>query len=229
MTDNSKIKSIVLHTVTPLIIASLVCSILLIVMIKPYDKAKVYLNIAFMDDLKTDPENINSGLIIRDNKIVEDYSGKTSDTGKILRPKYGEMYAIIKSESLSLDIPVYWGCDIELYERGACQSTGSVVVGDKGNSVISAHEDTYFSELTSLKKGDKVVIMTNYGEFTYKVKELISFNKNNNKYVVPTEDTRLTLYTCKKNVLGSSDGRVGVVCELTDKKFYVGAGEEDAE
>ncbi len=225
MTDNSKLKSIILHTVTPLIIASLVCGILMIVMIKPYDKAKVYLNIAFMDDLKTNPENISSGLIIRDNKIVEDFSGKTYDNGEIIRPKYGEMYAVIKSDRLSLDVPVYWGCDIQLYERGACQSTGSVVIGDKGNSVISAHEDTFFSELSSLKVGDTVTIRTNYGEFTYKVKELISFNKNNNKYVVPSEDTRLTLYTCKKNVLGSSDGRIGVICEPTGRKFYVGTGE----
>ena len=228
MADSSKLRSIALHIVTPLIVAAISCGILLIAMIKPYDKAKVYLNIAFMDDLKTNPENINSGLIIRDNEIVEEYTGTTSETGEIIRPQYGEMYANIRCSRMSLDIPVYWGSDIELYERGACQSTGSVVVGDVGNSVISAHEDTFFSELSSLQVGDEVIIKTNYGEFTYKVRELISFKRDNNKYVVPTEDTRLTLYTCKKNVLGSSDERIGVICEPTGKKFYIPAGEEAA-
>ncbi|MBR4626422.1 MAG: class D sortase [Ruminococcus sp.] len=226
---NSKKKSIVLHAVTPLIVAALVCGILMIAMIKPYDRAKVYLHIAFMDELKTDPDNISSGLIIRDNRIIEDYSGEFTYSGELIRPKYGEMYAIIKSSSLSLDVPVYWGSDIELYERGACQSTGSVLVGDKGNSVISAHEDTYFSELSGLKKGDTIEIRTNYGIFTFKVKQLISFKRDNNKYVVPTEDTRLTLYTCKKNVLGSSDERIGVICEPTEKKFYRTSGEGAAE
>lgn len=226
MADKAKIRSYALHIATPFITAAIAGGVLLVASIKPADKAKVYLNLAFMDDLKTDPDDAGSGLIIREKKIVDDYSGETSDTGEFIRPKYGEMYAVIKSDSLSLDVPVYWGSDIELFERGACQSTGSVLAGDKGNSVISAHEDTYFSELKNLKKDDEITINTNYGIFTYKVKETISFKKDNNKYVVPSKETKLTLYTCKKNVLGSSDERIGVICELTGKKFYKAATEE---
>lgn len=226
MADSKKVRSRVLHIATPFIIAAIACGILMIAAVKPADKAKVYLNLAFMDDLKTDPDDESSGLIIRENEIVEEYSGTTTENGEFIRPKYGELYAIIKSESLSLDVPVYWGSDIELFERGACQSTGSVLVGDKGNSVISAHEDTFFAELKDLGKGDELTINTNYGVFTYKVKETISFKKDSNKYVVPSDETKLTLYTCKKNVLGSSDERIGVICELTGKKFYTAAAGE---
>ncbi len=222
MAEISKKKSTVLHIVTPFIVAAIAAGTAAAVLVKPSDKVKVYLNVAFMDNLKTDPEDASSGLIIRDNEIKEDHAGETSDTGDFIRPKYGEMYAVIKSDTLSLDVPVYWGSDVDLFERGACQSTGSVLVGDNGNSVISAHEDTFFAELNKFKVGDTVVINTNYGYFTYKVKELISFTKDTNKYVVPSKDNRLTLYTCKKNVLGRSDERIGVICELTEKKFYVG-------
>ena len=226
MADNKKMRSRVLHIATPFITAAIACGILMIAAVKPADKAKVYLNIAFMDDLKTDPDDENAGLIIRDKEIVEDYTGTTSENGEFIRPKYGELYAVIKSSSLSLDVPVYWGSDIELFERGACQSSGSVLVGDKGNSVISAHEDTFFSELKNLKEGDEITVNTNYGVFEYKVKSTISFKKDNHKYVVPSEETKLTLYTCKKNVLGSSDERIGVVCEPVSRKFYTAAAGE---
>ena len=179
-----------------------------------------------MDDLKIDPESGNSGLKIKNNEIIEVYNGATSDKGEFIRPVFGEMYAVMKSDKFDLSVPVYWGSDIELFELGACQASGSVIIGDEGNTVISAHEDTFFAELSDLEVGDKITLSTNYGEFTYTVRELISFKKNNNKYVNPTDDSRLTLYTCKKDVLGSPDERIGVICDITEKKFYIQSKEE---
>ncbi|MCM1506329.1 MAG: class D sortase [Ruminococcus flavefaciens] len=216
----------VLHIITPFIVCLICLGVFIVTMIKPYDKVKVYLNLAFMDDFKINPDGSTRGLVIRENEIKEDFSGETDETGEIIRPQFAELYAIIKSDSFSVDVPVYWGSDSELFERGACQSSSSVVIGEDGNSVISAHEDTFFSELSSLTVGDVITINTNYGQFTYKVKELIEFNKDNDKYVVPSEETKLTLYTCKKDILGSPDGRVGVICELTKKKFYTGEVQE---
>lgn len=220
MKNNAADKKLLLHIITPFIIFVLCIGIVLIALIKPSDRLKVYINLAFMDEFKSNPTDENYGLIIKNNDIVEEYSGEYSENGEIIRPKYGELYAILKSDSLDLSIPVYWGSDLKLFENGACQSTGSVVIGDKGNSVISAHEDTFFAELYKLEVGDKITLKTNYGEFIYTVKEQITFKKTNNKYVNPSKDTKLTLYTCKKNILGSSDERIGVICELTEKKFY---------
>lgn len=219
--NKNKGSNILVHVFTPLIILAFCLGIIMIALIKPSDKLKVYKNLIFMDDLKMDPDNVDIGLIVRDNEIKEDYSGKTYETGELIRPVYGEMYAIMKSDSLELDIPIYWGSDIELFERGACQASSSAVIGDDGNTVISAHVDTFFSDLDKLKEGDIVTILTNYGEFTYTVKELISFKSNNNKYVKPSdEEDKLTLYTCKKDIFGAPDERIGVICELTGRKFY---------
>ncbi len=210
----------VLYIITPFIVCFICLGIFIVSMIKPYDKLKVYLNLAFIDNLKINPDGNTSGLVIRENEITENYNGETNETGEIIRPQFGELYAIMKSDNLSLDVPVYWGSDSQLFERGACQSTGSVIIGEDGNTVISAHEDTFFSELSNLSVGDIVILNTNYGEFSYTVKELIEFKKDNNKYVSPSEENILTLYTCKKDILGSSDDRIGVICELTEKKFY---------
>ncbi|MDE6833220.1 MAG: class D sortase [Ruminococcus sp.] len=221
-------KSIILHIMTPFIVCLICLGILITAMIKPYDKLKVYLNLAFTDDLKITPDGSIQGLVIRENEIKEDVSPEEdfSDTGEVIRPRFAELYAMIKCDAFQLDVPVYFGSNAELFERGACQSSGSVLAGEQGNTVISAHEDTFFSELGNLKIGDVITINTNYGKFTYTVKELIEFDKSNNKYVNPSEDTKLTLYTCKKDILGSPDGRIGVICELTEKKFYNGGAKE---
>lgn len=209
-----------IHIITPLILLFICVGILIAVLIKPADSIKVYLNIAFMDNLKNTPDSASSGLVIRDNQIIEGYSGETFEDGEFIRPKFGEMYAILTASAFDLSIPVYWGSSSELYERGACQSSSSTIIGDEGNTVISAHQDTYFANLSELKKDDILTLKTNYGEFEYKVTDIIIFNKKDNKYVSPSKTSKLTLYTCKKDVLGNSDERLGVICEPTVKKFY---------
>ena len=222
---NNKKSYVPIHILTPIIVLIICVGILMLVLIKPADKIKVYANLAFMDELKNTPDT-NSGLVIRDNNIVTDYNGQTWETGELIYPQFGELFAIIKSDAFSVDVPVYWGSESELFEKGACQSSGSSLIGSGGNSVISAHEDTYFAELKNLKEGDTLTVYTNYGEFECTVKELISFNKSETKYVAPSKDTKLTLYTCQKDVFGTSDKRVGVVCEITESKFYNKTGEE---
>ncbi len=212
--------NIPLYIITPFLVFLVCAGITVAAAIKPMDKIKTYVNIAFMDSLKSNPLNDDSGLVIKENDIITNYSGKTSETGEPDRPAFGELYALVNTQALGMNIPIYWGTTAELLEVGACQSSSSAVFGTKGNSVISAHVDTYFSELENLKEGDDIIIYTNYGIFTYKVKELIEFTSKNKKYIAPTDDDRLTIYTCKRDLLGASDGRIGAVCELKNKEFY---------
>lgn len=225
MGDKNRGNNILVHVATPFILFALCIGFLMIAMIKPYDKLKVYVNLAFMDNLKNNPESAGSGLVIRDNEIVDEYDGETYENGEFIRPRFGEMYAIMSCSAFDISIPVYWGSNSELFEHGACQSSGSTIIGDNGNTVISAHEDTFFSELYKLKIGDTVTLKTNYGQFKYTVKENITFNKKEGKYVAPSNETKLTLYTCKRDVLGNADERTGVICELKEKKFYKTTGE----
>ena len=224
---DKKAKNRLIHITTPFILALICGSVTAGAMIKPYDKISMYMNLAFMDELKSSPEDADSGLEIKDNDIITDFSGLTSSKGEVIYPSFGEMYAMLDSKALETSVPVYWGSSSALLDRGACQSTGSVVAGGEGNTVISAHVDTFFASLDKMKEGEKVTLQTNYGEFTYVVKETIKFNKKDGKYVSPTDDDRLTLYTCKKDILGNMDERIGVVCELKERKFYnSGEGEK---
>ncbi len=216
--ENKK-KNRILHIVTPFIVLLICFAAAAAIMIKPYDKLNMYLNLAFMDEMKSAPVNREDGLVIKDNEITNEQSGEYFEKGKFIRPTFGERYATLSCDSLETDVPVYWGSSPQLFERGACQSSGSVIAGDDGNTVISAHVNTFFADLDKLEKGDKVYLKTLYGEFVYTVKEVITFDKKDNKYVSSTKDNRLTLYTCKTDILGNMNERTGVICELTEKKF----------
>lgn len=221
MKNNSRQSGgLLIHIATPFILAAICMGIIMIALIKPSDKLQRYKGLVFMDELKLDPENIGSGLIIKDNKIEADDKNYTSDEGTVIRPVYAEHYADIICDVFETTVPVYWGSDVELFEIGACQSSGSSVFGESGNSVVSAHVNTFFAELDKLSVGDKITVKTNYGRFVYTVRETISFKDTNKKYVIPTEDTRLTLYTCSKDIFSASDERIGVICDLTESKYY---------
>lgn len=221
MSKNKPKSSLLIYILTPVIILLICAAVIVIVSIKPCSKASVYLNLAFMDSFQHGAADENSGLVIQENDITLEYSGETSSSGEIVRPSFGEQFAVLSADALGINVPVYWGTGQELFSRGACQATYSKLPGETGNSVISAHTDTFFDKLKDLKMGDAVTVYTKYGEFQYKVTELISFNKTDKKYVSSTDETRLTLYTCKKDVLGASGERIGVICEPVSQKFYV--------
>lgn len=218
-----------------LILCTAVCAVALI---KPYEKAQTYLNIIFMDSMKIVPSTGLNGLVIKENNIqtetpVED---ELTDTGEVIRPVFGEQYAVLTCDAINLSVPVYWGSSKELLERGACQASSSKVVGELGNVVIDAHVNTFFADLDKIAPGDVVTLYTKYGIFTYKATEQVTFENTDKTYVLPTESDRLTLYTCKAQVLGTSTTRVGVLCELVSKQYYVNPmtdtediGEEAAE
>lgn len=198
---------------TPVLILIFTAAIMVIAAAHPFAKFKGLLSVAFGAKDFGD-------VTVKSDTIDTDYNGKTYDSGKIKYPVFGENYAILKSKALGGEVPVYRGSSTELLEKGACQSTSSPVLGKDGNVVIDAHVDTFFSDLDKCKPGEKVVLYTTYGRFTYKVRENIKFLKSDTSYILPKNENILTLYTCKKELLGSSDVRTGVVCKLEKSEFY---------
>ncbi len=205
----------------PLFMTLLCSGIVLLCAVRPYEMVKTYLRIGFMDSNQTVPQGSGTaGLNIIEADIDTEYSGETSPTGEVIIPAYGSQYAILECKALDMYVPVYWGGGSELLEKGACQTPASSAVGNKGNSVISAHVNTFFHNLSDIKETDTVIIHTDYGRFTYEVTSLIKFDASDEKYLKKSEDDRLTLYTCEMELLGSSSTRVGAICKLVKSEFY---------
>ncbi len=212
----------------PIFLVILCAGVTLLAMIHPYNLAKTYLRIAFMDSSATTvTEAGTAGLNILETDIDTNYTGQTYDTGDTVVSDYGSQCAILEADSIDLYVPVYWGGGTELLEMGACQTPASAILGASGNSVISAHVNTFFNRLDELDIGDTVTAYTTYGRFTYEVAEKITFDASEKKYLKNTDDDRLTLYTCEMQLLGSSSTRIGVICTLTDREFYAPATEEE--
>lgn len=216
---------------TGILLCVLCIGVSIVVLIKPYEYIQTYLHIIFMDqNMKIVPSDGLDGLVIQENEIE---TGEASDgqtyyeDGEIVRPTFGEQYAVLQCDSISLSVPVYWGSAAELLELGACQATSSVVIGEKGNVVIDAHVNTFFADLNQLQTGDAITLYTSYGIFKYQVTQQVQFENTDKTYILPTEEDRLTLYTCEAQVLGTSSSRIGVLCNLVSKQFYQPtAGEE---
>ena len=213
---------------TPVLLLLLTGGILLLCYsLAPTHRLQKYLNIVFMDNLKTTAQS--DGLRIIENEIKTDAPvSETYSEGEIDYPTFGEQYAMLEIKSADIYVGVYYGVNAELLERGACQSTQSAVIGENpGNTVIDAHVNTFFSGLADVKTGDTVTLHTNYGRFVYKVTEQIEFSKDDTRYLtVPKEGEYLTLYTCKPQVIGSADQRIGVRCEPVEKQFYTQSKQE---
>lgn len=200
------------------------------VLMIPYERFKTYLHIAFMNQMPAPSAQSDgvTGLVITENDQIPTEPAKQetlSEEGAVTRPSFGDQYAVLSCEKIGLSVPVYWGSSPELLERGACQTTSSVVIGEKGNIVIDAHVNTFFADLNQIQVGDEVVLYTEYGIFTYQAKELVTFENTDKKYILPSVTDKLTLYTCQSQVLGTSTTRIGVICDVVSKQFYQ-TGEE---
>ena len=73
----------------PLLLALLCGGVLLLASIRPYEIAKTYLRIGFMDSGSTNPNSGASGLNIVETDIDTDYTGATSAEGDVAVSAYG--------------------------------------------------------------------------------------------------------------------------------------------
>lgn len=210
--DNEK-KGTLSVILTPFIIIILCAAIAVAVGYYPLRKVSNIAGVAF----SASAEHKKMTAIQYDTKEVE---AELEDGNQVVYPSFGQQYAEISIESIGLEAPVFWGSSADLLKQGVCQYIGSVFIGEKGNVVLDAHCNTFFYELGNVKPGDIVKLKTSYGEFTYKMKESVIFKETDNSYISPTNDDRLTLYTCYGNLLGPTEDRLGVICELVEKKFY---------
>jgi LPXTG-site transpeptidase (sortase) family protein len=101
----------------------------------------------------------------------------------------------------------------------------SASLGMNGNTVLNGHNTTrgeVFRDLYTMKAGDTVVVYSEDAAFTYTVAEVLILPEagqplevrlENARYILPTEDERLTLVTC--HPYGSLRNRLIVIAYPT--------------
>jgi sortase A len=101
--------------------------------------------------------------------------------------------------AIKIDSIVVEGDDWEALKKGAGHHAGSANPGQRGNVVISGHDDVFgeiFRYIGDLKPGDEITLYTKESKFTYVVKNKRIVDPTDVSVLQQTTEATLTLITC---------------------------------
>jgi sortase A len=108
----------------------------------------------------------------------------------------GGVVGRVEIPRLNLSTVIFEGTDQDVLERGAGHLPGSALPGNRGNTVLAAHRDTFFRPLRGIRIGDRVKIHQRGGDDVYIVKSARVVQPNEVDVLKPTAEPSLTLITC---------------------------------
>jgi sortase A len=105
----------------------------------------------------------------------------------------------IRIEAIEVNAPIVQGDGWEELKRGVGQHIGSADPGQKGNLVLTGHDDIYgevFKDLDQLEEGDEIVIYSANNTYTYVVRETQIVAPTDVEVMEQTPEETLTLISC---------------------------------
>jgi sortase A len=102
----------------------------------------------------------------------------------------------VSNPKINLDVIVVEGTNHKALRVGPGHLKQTPAPGDLGNSVISAHRDTFFRHIYELAKGDEIQVRRNGRTYTFQVTGKKIVQPDDVSILNNTPDTRLTLITC---------------------------------
>ncbi|MFE5428444.1 class D sortase [Peribacillus simplex] len=131
------------------------------------------------------------------------------------RPETGDLMGELYIPKIEATLPIYHGTDEDELEKGVGHYAGSVLPGEKDNSVLSGHRDTIFRDLGEVGEGDLLIAKTEAGTFTYKVRKVRIVDEDDRTVIVPKPKATLTVTTCYPfSYIGSAPERYVLVADL---------------
>jgi sortase A len=131
-------------------------------------------------------------------------------------PTAGPEHAVrIQIPSIGVDAPVVEGDDWEALKQGAGHHIGSANPGERGNCIISAHNDIFgeiFRDLPDLDVGAEIFVYTPSQVYRYIVSQTRIIKPTEVSVMEPTSSPVLTLISCYP--YGVDSHRIVVVADL---------------
>ena len=121
--------------------------------------------------------------------------------------------------ALKQKLPIVEGTGKAELKKGVGHYAGSVMPGVDDNCVLSGHRDTVFTRLSELKIGDKLIVQTPEGQYTYMIRRIRIVDKDDRTVIVPTDHVVLTVTTCYPfRYVGSAPDRYIVSADLIGRE-----------
>ena len=115
-------------------------------------------------------------------------------------PTPGSQQAIrIQIPAINVDAPIVQGDGWEQLKLGVAQHLGTPDPGEKGNLVLSGHNDVFgevFRDLERLVPGDMVIVFTPLRQYTYVITGTQIVQPTQVEVMAPTPNPTLTLISC---------------------------------
>ncbi len=123
---------------------------------------------------------------------------------------------------INLDAVVVEGTGHKQLLLGPGHMTDTAAPGEIGNSVITAHRDTFFRHIYELNKGDQIEVRRNGKLFTYEVTGKKVVQPEDMSVIRQSQDKRLTLITCYPTYyIGPAPERLVVFSKLVEQPAKV--------
>jgi len=146
------------------------------------------------------PPNSPGGAQPNEAEIPDHLRPQVQSLANIPIPTPGPEQAIrIQIPTIDVDAPVVQGDGWEQLKKGVGQHIGTSRPGDKGNIVLSAHNDIFgeiFKDLDRLKPGDQIILYTSQRSYTYSITSSKTVEPTQVDVMDPTSHPTVTLVSC---------------------------------
>lgn len=175
------IKAAIISLIVAFLFVLVICTILNLVAKENFDMAMDLVKIVTVNN-----ENIETVEPILEGNILINY------------PTYGSKYATIKIESIGIELPVYYGANYTVLKSGIAHDEKSYFPGEGGSVIMAGHNfKSFLANLPEVQTGDKIILETTYGNFTYEIYNTKVIKETAVDQVpVQNEEEILMLYTC---------------------------------
>jgi sortase A len=104
--------------------------------------------------------------------------------------------ALVEIPRLKLSGPIMSGDDEATLDVAVGHLPDTPKPWEAGNSALAAHRDGLFRPLRNIRVGDDVRVRTEFGDFSYRVRETKIVMPDDVSVLAPTDGHTLTLITC---------------------------------
>jgi sortase A len=162
------------------------------------------------------PPNAPGGSRFNEAEIPEHLRPLVQSMYNVPVPTPGPEQAVrLQVPAIRVDAPIVQGDGWDQLKKGIGQHIGSANPGEKGNLVLSAHNDIFgeiFRDLDRLVPGDLVIVHTNQRTYTYIVVDTKIVLPTAVEVMAPTAQPTTTLISCYPYLV--DDKRIVIIARL---------------